>query len=72
MMSPSDYESLSREERIRRIGAILGKAVTCVWSASALPEKAPVECPRHPAKRRHPAMTFPPLTCQPNRWPAMN
>jgi hypothetical protein len=28
MMSPSDYESLSREERIRRIGAILGKAVT--------------------------------------------
>lgn len=28
MMSPTDYESLSREERIRRIGAILGKAVT--------------------------------------------
>ena len=28
MMSSSDYESLSREERIRRIGAILGKAVT--------------------------------------------
>lgn len=28
MISPSDYESLSREERIRRIGAILGKAVT--------------------------------------------
>lgn len=27
-MPPSDYESLSREERIRRIGAILGKAVT--------------------------------------------
>lgn len=28
MMTPCDYESLSREERIRRIGAILGKAVT--------------------------------------------
>lgn len=28
MMTLSDYESLSREERIRRIGAILGKAVT--------------------------------------------
>lgn len=28
MMPPSDYESLSREERILRIGAILGKAVT--------------------------------------------
>ncbi len=52
MMTPSDYESLSREERIRRIGAILGKAVTLRLERERAAREGGGEVPPAPGEAR--------------------
>lgn len=44
MIPPDDYESLSREERLRRVCALLSKAVTlaCIREQAANGETAPI------------------------------